>query len=449
MSRTMLAGAAVWLVLDAGLHAGEPMPADYVYTVVVQKTDQPPRGALQTGFRLQGTKGIITALHGVAGANSISAWTDRRKEYTGLVIADVDVPNDLALLRNEALSTEPAVGLVPGTDERLVAGEGLVALGHPLGISLNEKPVAIGSPPLEPLRNLVPPSAASSFLRRNSPAPSIEIIYLSVGNLVPGHSGAPLLTAHKKVVGIIDGGLLGGVAGISWAVPLSHIAWLGGNGSGDRIPGLAAQGVSNLFAMDNAAPQYLDGIAPCKRTSLTMVPFTCASGNLEFEVKWAQFTDRGEQIPSERFTFVPLESGFRLEGPFSIQGHAFGQISLGRVGLNLASMDGSIIGRTRIVANQVVSSKTFSEAVSGKKVIAGPMLAASVGLLDEGGANATFYAPVPGPASPNGSSGAPGTISVPGPVYVLWDLRLGGLVYQPDDQVSISVASIDFVVDGS
>src|SRR5947209_1777689 len=52
----------------------------------------------QTGFRLQGTRGLITALHGVAGATSIRAFGITGDALTNLHISSVDVDHDLALL---------------------------------------------------------------------------------------------------------------------------------------------------------------------------------------------------------------------------------------------------------------------------------------------------------------------------------------------------------------
>ena len=40
------------------------------------------------------------------------------------------------------------------------------------------------------------------------------------GNLVAGDSGGPILDSAGEVCGVIDGGLLGGAAAISWAIPL-------------------------------------------------------------------------------------------------------------------------------------------------------------------------------------------------------------------------------------
>jgi hypothetical protein len=67
----------------------------------------------QTGFRVRGQKGIITALHGVAGAKSINVYTSAKS--TGLrnpsvTIKLVVVDQDLALLTNDELENGPAVG---------------------------------------------------------------------------------------------------------------------------------------------------------------------------------------------------------------------------------------------------------------------------------------------------------------------------------------------------
>src|SRR5688572_11460038 len=69
---------------------------NFVYQISIKR--QSGKDHLQSGFRLKGTPGIITCLHGVAGAVSITASNSDPNLLKGLKVAKVDIENDLALL---------------------------------------------------------------------------------------------------------------------------------------------------------------------------------------------------------------------------------------------------------------------------------------------------------------------------------------------------------------
>jgi hypothetical protein len=417
-------------------------PNQHVYLVVVQAAGK-PKGILQTGFRLRGFKGIVTALHGVVGEKTISAWNERQSVFTNLVVSRVDIPNDLALLSGPELQNAPADGLESGRSETILQGESLTAWGHPVGIRFNKKPVKVGDPPEEDLSNLIPPSSEKAFERRKSPDADIKIIYLSEGNLVPGHSGAPLLSASNRVVGVVDGGLLGGIAAISWAVPLSTIAWQDASAARSQLADLARQESSDLFAFDAAPPRYFEGVAKCQSRTLDTIPFTCAAGNLLLEVQWAQFNQEGgNAVPNRSFSFTPLATGFRVAGPFAVRGHLFSNVVFdGRIGLKITTMDGSPIGNTKVVENNVANSPVFTETPNGRSQLVGPSSYTSVGPMSANDETASYNYPIYNQSEPVSRQG---NIPASGPIYVLWNVRLGGLCYQPGDDIAISLSSIDF-----
>jgi S1-C subfamily serine protease len=193
-----------------------------IYMVVIPKTSN-HRAAIQSGFRLRGTKGIITCLHGVLDGEVFSAFNEAGDHLNGLIIKYVDIKNDLALLQSDELVNRDADGLAEAT-ESPVSGKRLSVIGHPDGISLNKKTVYVGSPAINKLAELIPPNSAREFNIRNSPSPSIDVIYLE-GSLIPGHSGAALVDDNNRVYGVVDGGIRQGAAGISWAIPLTNVRW--------------------------------------------------------------------------------------------------------------------------------------------------------------------------------------------------------------------------------
>src|SRR2546423_2090460 len=195
----------------------------FVYMVRIPATSH-HRAILQTGFRMADRKGIITALHGVADGAAFSAFNKAGDVLNGLTVASVDVRNDMVLLRNHEIEDRPADGLRPSDGPLLGARELLRACGHPAGIDFYNKDVTTGEPVRKRLHELVPPDAAGAFDERGSPSMDIWVLNIQ-GNLVPGYSGAPLLNSSDQVVGIVNGGLLNGAAGISWAIPIDTIDW--------------------------------------------------------------------------------------------------------------------------------------------------------------------------------------------------------------------------------
>ena len=177
---------------------------------------------IQTGFRLQGTNGIITALHGVVGGDNFKALNKFGKIYINLELVEVDVDRDLALLRNDELLKSDE-GLQP-SEKSVTAGQLLWGFGYPLAIKeVYKRRIHAGDPVTKQLDKLIPVDTSGNALRkRGSPNKLIDVLNVE-GSLSPGESGAPVLNADNQVVGIVDGGLRN--AGINWAIPLKTISW--------------------------------------------------------------------------------------------------------------------------------------------------------------------------------------------------------------------------------
>jgi S1-C subfamily serine protease len=218
----------------------------FIYQVFVKVRSG--KTIMQTGFQLNGMQGIITCLHGVAGAVSISA-SNSSKQLTGLKLMQVDMKNDLALLQSPDIMKMNTQGLIKNTKVP-ASGAALKVLGYPYGIStLNQKTVTAGDPVSNQLKGYIPPDSRPFFASRNSPEPGINIYYIE-GNLVPGHSGAPLLDLAGKVVGIVNGGIKGGAAGISWAIPVTNISFVMAKDVSAAITKLKNEGSEDLFATE-------------------------------------------------------------------------------------------------------------------------------------------------------------------------------------------------------
>lgn len=220
---------------------------NYIFSIRVTSIDN--RQFVQTGFRLRSVQGIITALHGVASARSITALNKKGVVYTHLRISAVDITRDAALLYSEDMASTTPNGYVTRTGETIIPLEKLTVSGHPQGIGLTMKSVSAGNPVRRQLASMIPPKHASAFAKRNSPAPGIDILYID-GSLVPGHSGAPILDQRNNVVGIANGGILGGAAGISWAIPVNDLRFTDVSTARAELEALKYSDSDQLFAFE-------------------------------------------------------------------------------------------------------------------------------------------------------------------------------------------------------
>jgi len=262
----------------------------FVYVVTIPATDH-HKMVIQTGFRLRGTKGIITALHGVVDGKEFSAKNEQGDVLNRLTIASVDIADDLAVLRSKELENRPEEGLNPGQNQP-PAGARLRVLGHPGGINLYAKTAYVGDPVLKALHTLLFGPIAEALNARASPSDQINVLNVE-GNLVPGDSGAPVLDSGNGVVGVVDGGLQGGLAGISWAIPIYDVLntdrWQLASSASSRLGDLAKMDVSNLFALE-----VVDDSPPTPANDVNKAKADEAYGDMVFAEavndRWCQIT---------------------------------------------------------------------------------------------------------------------------------------------------------------
>ncbi len=220
---------------------------DFVYMVRIPETRQ-HAAAIQTGFRLRGTPGIVTALHGVVDGNEFSAINDKNRIFGHLVLNSLDIDNDVAVLISNDPELQSNEG-IPTSNTVLISGALVRVLGHPLGIDLHLKAAQAGTPAYTKLSHLIPPAAAQAFDRRQSPSTEVQVLDIE-SPLVPGDSGAPVLDERGAVAAIVDGGLLGGQAAISWAMPINSVHFQSSRVLQKQVVALARQSSENLFAFE-------------------------------------------------------------------------------------------------------------------------------------------------------------------------------------------------------
>jgi Trypsin-like peptidase domain len=219
--RTIIA-ASILLVLETSAYADQA----FIYSLRASHCGQAPASRMLTAFRMAGTKGVVTALHGVSDCAEIQATNRSGPALLGtLKVYDVDTAHDAARVSSAELEQLQADGLQPASESDLSGGTPALAIGYPLSTDLEDSavPVTIPNPPLRILGDMLNTSTRQSLRDVGSPDVSAQVLFV-VGFISPGDSGAPIINKDDRVLGIVSGGL-GQGSGISWAFPSWSIKW--------------------------------------------------------------------------------------------------------------------------------------------------------------------------------------------------------------------------------
>jgi hypothetical protein len=228
----------------------------YVFRLVIGGCAHEPRLRQQTGFRVRGEAGIITALHGVADCQVINAISDDDKAqiFKSLHLLEADIDRDMALLSSDALASLPKVGLAAGNNQDIEA-DTLQVIGYPFGLSKQLRTPRVALTEERPLTDLIPDQYKRELQTRSSP--NLEITVLRVdAHIGPGHSGAPLLTEGGLLIGVANGGLDEGRVSIGWAIPWQDVQWQSVQRLETRLAALQRDDPHLALAFSSAYPKY-------------------------------------------------------------------------------------------------------------------------------------------------------------------------------------------------
>lgn len=275
--------SAAFTLLLMGFAAAVAAQTLEVFEVKVARCIQAPAERSQTGFRLRNYLGVFTALHGVIGCQTITLDGSGEGYHPRepVQIVRVDIDSDIALLSSPELAAGPLGGLAEAPRQDIDSiGEArkVFVQGFPLGISGGLRTsLEVRSPALVALRAILPANVQNALRDRSSPNLMVKILSIQ-GDLLPGHSGAPILDAKGQVLAIADGGLQLG-AQIGWAVPMNEIHF-STNLTSPRLALLRQARVDQLFAFDtrrqtgSASPPPLAAPSMPPGNGMRFSPFT-------------------------------------------------------------------------------------------------------------------------------------------------------------------------------
>lgn len=216
-SNAPLAPTAVASFADVVAKVG---PGVVTLRALARAAAEPPAGAMAdtnldaahgvrtgSGFVVNRQGLVVTSRHVVGGATALAVLVPGHGEFAGNIVGE-DAATDLALVRIEAPPPD-LTALEMGSSEDLRAGDWIVAVGNPLGLS---QTVTAG---------------IVSFVGRHLPhsdfAVTNDFVQFSAP-VNPGSSGCPVVDLHGRVVGVTTQAALA-AQGISFAVPSRTVKW--------------------------------------------------------------------------------------------------------------------------------------------------------------------------------------------------------------------------------
>lgn len=154
-----------------------------------------PRGgetltAEGTGVVVSGGGEIITNAHVVSGASSVTVTLNDASEHAATIVA-TDTGNDLALLKVSDGTDLPALEL--GDSDSVAAGDGVIAIGHALGLE--------GGPSVT--AGIISATGRTTSTETGFGAEqTLSNLLQTDASISSGDSGGPLLDAEGHVIGI-------------------------------------------------------------------------------------------------------------------------------------------------------------------------------------------------------------------------------------------------------
>ncbi len=161
-----------------------------------------------SGFRLAGTRVIVTAAHVLTGdsravVEGAAVMVRAHGEDRGAHVRRIDLVLDLALLELDAEAPIPGVRLARGAPPR--RGEWIIVLGCPFGGEPTATVGILSAPP----GVIAEPARLKGLMQLNAA-------------VNPGNSGGPVLNLRGEVIGVANASIPGGF-GLGFAAPAADV----------------------------------------------------------------------------------------------------------------------------------------------------------------------------------------------------------------------------------
>ncbi len=218
-----------------------------------------------TGFFWKDGTTVLTTLHSLSSTANIEVYIPSLGKWRNALLKRVFKNGDLILLKVLDYSSTNFLSSIYNT--KPAADTKAFTIGYNSGsTSYIDRDFAVGFSQGNTLGDLLPGSSQMEINKLGFPSLTTQIIYLK-GNLLHGFSGAPILDMQGRLMGIADGGLENGAAGISWCINSTHIITL--ETSTESSPVLNQSKINSLFA----AEEYENRETPVYAVSLNGLTF--------------------------------------------------------------------------------------------------------------------------------------------------------------------------------
>ncbi|MFN8257843.1 MAG: hypothetical protein U0W24_19255 [Bacteroidales bacterium] len=199
-----------------------------------------------TGFFWKNGSTILTTLHSLSNIDDIKVYIPKIGSWKKAQLYRVYKAGDLISVTISGYSSEYYLSeryySRPSVDTRCFT------IGYNSGSAAYiDRDFSVGLLQGNTLDDLLPSSAKPEIKSIGFPSIYTQIVYLK-GNLLHGFSGSPIVDFQGKLIGIADGGLENGAAGISWCINSTHISSL--EISNESAPILNQSKINSLFASE-------------------------------------------------------------------------------------------------------------------------------------------------------------------------------------------------------
>lgn len=242
----------------------------YVFRVEADGCPSKPKKRALTGFKIAGISGLVTALHGVVGCDTIYVIDSKGKyknsPYGGFKLGITLVDKDLTVLRGiefeKGFPKADGIQLQPEISTEVLSNRQLILLSYPkVARNIRQNSFQTKIEPVSPLMNLVDIDALEAkFLSyRKSPVTSINVID-AIGSLNFGESGAPAFLVGDTdyyLVGVASGSVL---LGHAWFIPINKKTFLNPSmANQEELDALKKRDVSGLRDFGRKIPRGVVG----------------------------------------------------------------------------------------------------------------------------------------------------------------------------------------------